>query len=106
MIVEQRCYTLHPGRTGAFLALVRDEGLAIQKPHLGAPLGYFTSDSGVLNQVIHLWGFDSADARERCRAALAADPAWQDFVPRVLPLVDRMESRILVPTAFSAIGGQ
>jgi len=106
VIVEQRTYTLRPGATPAFVALVRDEGLAIQAPHLGAPLGYFTSESGTLNQIVHLWGFDSAGDRETRRAALAADPAWQAFVPKVLELIDRMESRILIPTDFSAIGGK
>ncbi|SLN65813.1 NIPSNAP family protein [Oceanibacterium hippocampi] len=105
MIVEQRTYTLRTGCVPDFVALVRDEGLAIQKPHLGSPLGYFTSESGTLNQVVHLWGYASAADRETRRAALAADPAWQGFAPRVLPLIERMESRILIPTEFSAIGG-
>lgn len=106
MIVEQRRYTLRPGAAPEFLALVRDEGLAIQVPHLGAPLGYFTSESGILNQVVHLWGFASAADREDRRRALAADADWQAFAPRVLPLIERMESQILVSTQFSAIGGQ
>lgn len=106
MIVEQRTYTLRPGCVPDFVALVRDEGLAIQAPYLGAPLGYFTSESGTLNQIVHLWGFADAGDRETRRAALAADPAWQGFVPKVLKLIDRMESRILLPTSFSAIGGQ
>jgi hypothetical protein len=105
MIVEQRRYTLRPGATPEFVALVRDEGLAIQTPHLGAPLGYFISKSGILNQIVHLWGFDSLGDREQKRRSLAADPAWKAFAPKVLPLIERMESQILIPTDFSAIGG-
>ena len=98
-------YTVVPGKVRAFLGLVENEWLGIQRPHLGAPLGYFTSESGVLNQVIHLWGFQDAGDRERRRTRLAADEHWIAFVPKVLPLLERMESRILVPTSFSPIGG-
>lgn len=105
MIIEKRTYTLHPGKVAPFLELVRDRGLAIQAPHLGEPLGYFTSESGALNQVVHLWGFADAGDRERRRGALARDPAWQAFLPSVLPLIREMDSQILIPTAFSAIGG-
>jgi len=69
-------------------------------------LGYFQSESGELNRIVHLWGFDSAADRETRRAALAADPDWIAFVPKVLPLLVRMESVILRPAPFSAIGGQ
>lgn len=105
MIVEQRSYTALPGKVPEVLRLVGDEALPIQRPHLGEPLGYFYSESGELNRIVHLWGFASAADRENRRAALAADPAWIAFVPKVLPLLIRMESVILLPAAFSAIGG-
>lgn len=105
MIVEQRSYTTLPGKVPEVLRLVGEEGLPIQRPHLGEPLGYFFSDSGELNRIVHLWGFASPADREARRAALAADPAWQAFAPKVLPLLLRMESVILFPAAFSAIGG-
>jgi hypothetical protein len=106
MIVEQRSYTALPGQVPAFLALVEAEGLPIQHRHLGVPLGYFQSESGELNRIVHLWGYASAADRDNRRAALAADPDWTAFVPKVLPLLVRMESIILRPTRFSAIGGQ
>ena len=105
MIVEERMYTVRPGKMREFLNLVENEGLAIQTPYLGAPLGYFTTETGELNKAIHLWQFESMGDREEKRARLAADSAWIDFVGRIIPLIDRMENRVLLPTSFSAIGG-
>jgi hypothetical protein len=103
MIVEERIYTLHPGKTGEYLALYQAEGMAIQTRILGRMLGFFTTDIGPLNQVVHLWGYDSFDERARRRAELYADPGWLAFVAKALPHLVRMESKILLPTAFSPI---
>ena len=54
---------------------------------------------------MHLWGYDSLDDRARRRAALMADPDWRAFLAEILPLLETQESRILLPTAFSPIGG-
>jgi len=106
MIVEQRSYTAHPGKVPEFLALVETEGLPIQRRHLGEPLGYFQAETGELNRVVHLWGYDSTEDRDSRRASLAADADWNAFVPKVLSLLVRMESVILRPAPFSAIGGR
>jgi hypothetical protein len=105
MIIEERMYTLHPGAMRSFLEMVENEGLAIQKGYLGVPLGYFTTETGELNKVIHLWQFDSMGDRELKRARLAQDSRWAAFVGKVLPLIVHMENRVLVPTPFSSIGG-
>ena len=45
--------------------------------HLGRLLGFFVSDIGTLNQVLHIWAYDSMADREA--AARRPDPAWQEF---------------------------
>ena len=60
-------------------------------------LGFYTSDIGTLNQVVHMWGYDSHAERDRRRALLAIASEWRAFVPKVLPLIRDMENRILVP---------
>lgn len=104
MIVEERTYTLHPGKTRDFLMLVEVEGLPIQERYLGSPLAYFTTETGTLNGVVHLWQFCSMGDREEKRAQLAQDQQWIEFTAKVLPLIARMENRLLVPTRFSRIG--
>ena len=101
MIVEQRTYTLKPGTTPEYMLLFETEGLAIQEPILGRLIGWYTTDFGQLNQSIHVWGYDTYTERERRRAALNADHKWNNFVPKILPLVLRLENKILIPAPWS-----
>ena len=101
MIVEQRTYTCHPGKAGAYIKAYEAEGLAIQRPILGNLVGYFTTDIGVLNQVIHLWAYQDLQDRTVRRTRLLADPGWQTYMVKVQPLVLEQENKILIPAPFS-----
>jgi hypothetical protein len=79
MIVEHRCYTLPHGGMEKYLARYEADALPLQQKHLGRVLGFFVSDIGTLNQVLHIWIYDSMADREQRRAALEADPGWQAF---------------------------
>ena len=103
MFYELRTYRLKVGAVPAYIKAVQDEGLAIQKRHLGQLIGYFTTDIGMLNQIVHLWAVDSLDDRDSRRAALLMDPEWQAFLPRLQALIEEMECRILRPTPFSPL---
>ena len=63
MIVEQRTYTTHPGKWREYLALYEQEGLQIQRQILGRMVGYYYSDIGDLNQVVHLWAYEDLNER-------------------------------------------
>ena len=52
--VEMRTYELKTGTANTYAALYLEEGFAIQKSHLGEPVGYYLSEVGDLNQVIHM----------------------------------------------------
>ncbi|MCU1475364.1 MAG: family containing protein [Subtercola sp.] len=101
MIVDQRTYTTRPGHMQQFVDTFAAQGLPLYARYCGTLLGYFTSESGALNQVVHLWGYADAADRDARRAALARDPAWQAFLDAALPLLVSQESRILKPTSFS-----
>lgn len=103
MIVEERIYTLHPGKVPEYVRLYKGEGLAIQTRILGRMVGWFTTEIGPLNQIVHMWGYDSLDDRARRRAELGADPGWQAYRPKIQPLIRTMENKILVPTDFSPV---
>jgi hypothetical protein len=77
--------------------------MAVQKQILGNMLGYFSTDIGELQHVVHLWGYENYDERERRRAELAKHPDWLRYTEKMLPLVQTMNSRILIPTGFSPI---
>jgi NIPSNAP len=103
MIVEERCYTVKPGTVQLYYRDYDPRGLEIQKRILGNLIGYFHTEIGELNQIVHLWGYDSLAERERRRALLAADREWQDYLAQSPDIIVRMESRILVPAPFSPI---
>ncbi len=101
MIVEERIYNLVVGGAPEYLRRYEADGLDIQRRILGRLVGYFSTECGPLNQVVHLWAYDSHDDRAKRRALLLADPGWQAYVKTIRPLVISQENKILVPAPFS-----
>lgn len=83
MIVDLRTYTLRVGAFGSYIDRYAAEGFPIHTEYVGAPLGYYLSEAGPLNQIVHLWGFESMTERERRRAALDRDPRWIAYKRRM-----------------------
>ena len=105
MIVEHRTYTLHPSKRKAWIDLYEQYGLPLQNKYLGGLVGFFVSEIGPLNQVVHIWKYDSLAERERRRAEMVKDPGWAEFVRRSAELdaTVSQESKILTPVSFSPI---
>ena len=105
MIVEHRTYTLKPLRTRDFLALYEKAALPLQRKYLGRLVGFFVSEIGPMNQVVHLWAFDSLADREQRRKAMEADPLWTPYVDalRELDIVQEQETRLLRSVSFSPV---
>jgi len=103
MIYEHRSYRLKNGSVPEYLRLVGEEGLAIQQRHLGDLIGYFTTEIGPLNEIIHIWAFADHADRTRRRAALMADPAWLAFLPKIRVLIEEGGNKILTPAPFSPL---
>jgi hypothetical protein len=102
MFVEERIYTFYPGKLPEYLKLYTGEGMAIQTRYLPAMVGYYTSEIGTLNLLIHMWGYEDLKQRSELRAKMQADPAWQAYVKKIQPLIQHQESRILNPAPFFA----
>lgn len=100
MLVEQRTYTLHPGKVRDYLALYEAEGLAIQLRVLGRMVGYYSAEIGALNQVVHMWAFMDLNERQERRAQLLGDPEFRTYVAKILPLLVSQTSQILKPAPF------
>ena len=101
MIVDERTYTLVPSKKSLFLKEYEERGLAIQQRHLKRLVGYFETEIGTVNQIVHIWAYDDLADRATKRAGLAQDPEWQAFVQDTISCIEQMQNRILVPTAFS-----
>ena len=96
MIYEVRTYTLKPGSVPTF-----EENFAKALPHRlkYSPLAAFWhTEIGPLNQVIHVWPYESLDERTRIRAEAVQDPNWP---PANDPdMYVNMESEIFIPAPF------
>lgn len=100
MIVEERTYTTHPGKWREYLALYEAEGLPIQLRILGRMVGYYHTDIGELNEIVHLWAYQDLNERAERRARLMEDPGFRSYVTKMMPLLQRQSSRILHPAPF------
>lgn len=105
MYYELRTYTIKPTKLADWLALYQSNALAVQTEHLGQLVGFFTTEFGEANQVVHIWAYESLDDRMARRASMAADPRWTEFSCRnkELDAVVRLDSRMMRPTGFSPL---
>jgi len=98
MIHELRTYTLLPKKAPEFLKLTKKVGFEIRSKHSSC-LGYWTSEIGDLNQVVHLWEYSDFAHRTQTRAALAEDKEWQkQFVSEARKCLLHQESTVLIPS--------
>jgi hypothetical protein len=104
MYYEIRTYRLKNGAIPEYLKVVGEIGITIQKKHLGRLVGYFFSEIGPINEIVHIWAFDSLDDREARRGRLMADPEWRAFLPKIRDLIEVAENKIMKPAAFSPLG--
>ncbi len=104
MLIEQRTYVLVTSASMAeYLRIYETEGLVVQKPILGGFLGYFVTEFGTQNQLVHMWAYADLEDRRRRRAELAANAQWQSCLAKIRPMIMTMENRIMYPTSFSPI---
>jgi NIPSNAP len=103
VILEQRDYHIYTGKLPELVRLYGEEGIPVQQEILGGFVGAFTVEVGELSVYSHFWRYDTFEERLERRASLAADPRWQAFLPKILPLIHTQHSRILLPTPFSPL---
>lgn len=104
-LVDLRTYTIALRRMPEFLEVFDTLAMPVQLRHLGPPLGFYVSDIGPLNQVVHLWGYDSlADYETRCTAR-NADPDWPAYLKASGHLIVAQENRIVRRASLKAFTG-
>ena len=100
-VYELRAYRLYPGKLAAWMALFQ-AGLAAREKY-SAPVGVWSVEVGPLNSVVHLWGYRDSNHRAEARKAALGDPVWKETVSKLGPLMQVMESKLLIPTGFSPL---
>lgn len=98
-IYELRYYRARPGGlkpwTDAFLA-AREAREKYSKI-----VGMWTTEAGQPNEVCHIWAYSDLNARAKARGDAMKDPAWQTFLKTGGPLLDEMNSLVMIPSAHS-----
>jgi NIPSNAP protein len=96
MIYELRTYTVKPGGLGDIIKASSTVSRDIRGDNYGKLEGYWSTEIGPLNQVMHMWSYNSYDERTRLRAELAKNPRWSgEYFPLIFPLIVRQDIRLL-----------
>ncbi|MSO76398.1 MAG: NIPSNAP family protein [Alphaproteobacteria bacterium] len=94
-LYEMRTYTLHVGMRGEAVALYAKLGWPALKKYEKKLVGYFLSDTGTLNQIVHLWKFDDDADRRRHWAQIYDDKKFMAFAGKLRPLILTQENQLL-----------
>lgn len=97
-VYEKRTYSVKVGQMPEMIRLYTNEGWpALDSGGFSKNLvGYFTSDTGQLHQLIHLWRFDSDSDRRDFWKRLFADEEFMAFAVKIRPLIDTQDVQLLL----------
>ena len=101
MIADVRTYTLVPRKLNSYLKLVEQYAIPIMRSHGMVLDRYFISKIGPLNQVVHIWNYESLAEFERIRNARDADPKWTEYLAKTEGFVLSQENKIMEDASFS-----
>jgi hypothetical protein len=96
-LYELRTYQLYVGKMADAVKVYQDYGWpAMAKGGFDAKLiGYFTSDTGDLHRIVHLWKYDDDQDRRHHWDAIYADEDFGVFVSKFRPLVMSQHNQLL-----------
>ena len=102
MLLDVRTYSCRPGTIKKHLALYEKMGKGPQTRHLGQPFAYLTTETGNVNQYIHIWAYEDAADRAKKRAAMMADPEWQAYLEESAKLgaLESQQNQLMTPASF------
>ena len=96
-----RTYDIAMGKTPEYMAAVRDVALSVRESYGVKLAGWYYTDIGALNRVVHIWAYRDYAHFEEAREAFRTDERWlNDYVPRVKGIVLRQENQIMRASDF------
>ena len=98
MLHELRTYTIKPGSLQTILKANEEVGRTVRGDDYGKLEGYWYTDIGPLNQVVHLWSYKDMAERNKLRSQLADLEGWvKDYIPQIRPFILKQELRFMNP---------
>jgi hypothetical protein len=96
MIYELRTYTVKQGTLPDVVKAASTVSRDVRKDDYGKLEGYWFTDIGPLNQVVHLWSYSDLNERARLRAELGKSQRWNnEYIPLIRPHLIRQDIRLL-----------
>ena len=96
-----RTYDIAMGKTPEYMAAVREVALPVRESYGVKLAGWYYTDIGALNRVVHIWAYRDFAHFEEAREAFRTDERWlNDYVPRVKGIVLRQENQIMRASDF------
>jgi len=94
--VEFRTYDIKPEFYPDFLSLT-NKYIHLRTAH-STLAGYFTTEIGGCNQVVHFWPYESLKQRQDVRTKLSQDKEWiETYIKPMRPMLARQSNSLLLP---------
>ena len=103
MIYELRTYPLKMGGVPEYLEIAKTKLLPILSEHGIKPVGFWSTEIGTLNEVVHLWPFEDLNDRQQKWAKWKEDPRRIEIMAKLGQLIMSQSNKILTPTEFSGL---
>ena len=100
-IYEFRNYRTTPGAVRRWLQLFT--GVLEVREKYTRNVGLWATEAPQVNEVCHIWAYSDLNARAAARAAMLADPAWQDFLRNSTGLLEELHSTVMLPAPHSPL---
>ena len=101
MIYDHRTYTLVTRKLKPYLKLFEEFALPVMQENGMVLERYFVTQIGSLNEVVHIWQYESLAALEQIRIRRDADPRWADYLKRSEGMVLMQQNKIVEEASFS-----
>ncbi|MEQ6289168.1 NIPSNAP family protein [Vogesella sp. GCM10023246] len=99
-LLDHRIYTIYPRKMGEFVEVFNRLAMPILLETLGHPLGFYVSQVGPQNQLVHLWAYqDMADFERRSRAR-DSHPDFPAYLAASGHLIVAQETRLIRAVAM------
>jgi hypothetical protein len=102
MIYDFRVYTLKPGGIPDYMAAVKEVALPLRQRYGVKLAGWYYSDIGELNQVVHIWAYRDHVHMQEVKSKIRQEPDWTEkYVPRVRPLLVAQKTYVMLSPDFA-----
>jgi len=102
VIYDMRTYDIAVGQVPKYLEAVEKVGLKVRQDHGIKLAGWYYTDIGTLNRVVHIWEYEDYAHYEKARAAFRSDPRWiNEYQPMTKGLILKQSTQMMNAAPFS-----